>query len=88
MVMQGFWQGACVISEPCLQNPVFEPDVHYIEENARSIGELINWLLDTKEGRDKLEATRTAGYRQARTLGSMSVALNPVMRAFKNILRL
>jgi hypothetical protein len=86
LVMQGFWQGACVISEPCLQNPLFEPGIHYLEENARSIGELIDWLLATKDGRDKLETTRSAGHKQARTLGSMNVALTPVTHAFRNIL--
>ena len=86
MVLQGFWQGACVVSEPCLPSPIFDPGVHYLEENARSVGELIDWLLSTKEGREKLDATRIAGHEQARTLGSMEVALAPVFNAFKQLL--
>jgi tetratricopeptide (TPR) repeat protein len=88
LVMQGFWQGACVVSEPCLQNPLFEPGVHYLEEDARSLGALIDWLLGTKDGRDKLESTRRAGREQARSSGSMGVALTPVIHAFKDVLGL
>src|SRR4029077_19619078 len=35
MVLQGFWQGACVVSDPCLPHPIFEPGVHYLEESVR-----------------------------------------------------
>jgi hypothetical protein len=88
MVLQGFWQGACVVSDPGLPDPVFEPGVHYFEENLRNIGELVRWLLETDEGRDKLDRTRRAGYERARTLGSMRVALAPVLDAFAGLLRL
>jgi hypothetical protein len=88
MVLQGFWQGACVVSDPGLPNPMFEPGVHYFEENLRNIGELLRWLLDSEEGRDTLDRTRRAGYERARTLGSMPVALAPVFEAFAGLLRL
>jgi hypothetical protein len=65
MVLQGFWQGACVVSDPGLPNPLFEPNVHYFEENLRNIGELLRWLLESAEGRDKLDRTRRAGYERA-----------------------
>ena len=86
MVLQGFWQGACVVSDPGLLNPLFEPDVHYFEENLRRMGELVRWLLESEEGRDKLDRTRRAGYERARTLGSMPVALAPVLEAFAGLL--
>jgi hypothetical protein len=88
MVLQGFWQGACVVSDPGLPNPLFEPNAHYFEENLRNIGELLRWLLESAEGRDKLDRTRRAGYERARTLGSMRVALAPVLEAFAGLLRL
>jgi hypothetical protein len=87
IVLQGFWQGACVVSDPGLSNPLFEPNVHYFEENLRNIGELLRWLLESAEGRDELERTRRAGYERARTLGSMRVALAPVLEAFAGLLR-
>jgi hypothetical protein len=87
IVLQGFWQGACVVSDPGLLNPMFEPGVHYFEEDLRHLGELARWLLESEEGRDKLDRTRRAGYERARTLGSMSVALAPVLEAFAGLLR-
>jgi hypothetical protein len=84
--MQGFWQGACVLSDPGLPNPIFEPGVHYLEESVRHIGELARWLLSTTEGRETLETTRIAGYERATGLGSMRVALTPVLDAFKPLL--
>ena len=88
MVLQGFWQGACVVSEPNLPNPIFEAGEHYLEENVRHIGELIRWLLSTGEGRQKLNETRLRGYQQARGLGSMEVALAPVLNAFRQMVSL
>jgi hypothetical protein len=86
MVLQGFWQGACVVSDHCLPNPIFEAGTHYLEENARNIGELVRWLLETQEGRRKLDTTRVAAYERARRIGSMRVALAPVLKALKEIL--
>jgi hypothetical protein len=86
MVLQGIWQGACVLSDPGLPNPVFQAGVHYLEENVRHLGELARWLLSTEEGRETLEATRMAGYNQATGLGSMRVALPPVLEAFRRVL--
>ena len=85
MVLQGFWQGACVVSEPNLPNPIFEAGEHHLEESVRHIGELIRWLLSTAEGRQKLNETRIRGYQQARSLGSMEVALAPVLDAFRQL---
>jgi hypothetical protein len=86
IVLQGFWQGACVVSDPGLPNPIFEAGVHYLEEDIRHLGELIRWLLDTKDGRDTLQSTRMAAYERVLGLGSMRVALVPVLDAFKRLL--
>lgn len=88
MVMQGIWQGACVVSDPSMPNPVFQPGTHMLEENVRHLPELIRWLLATPEGRARLDATRRAATAQARTLGAMDVALTPVLRAFRRMLQL
>jgi hypothetical protein len=86
IVLQGFWQGACVVSDPNLPNPIYQPGVHFQEESVRHLGELIRWLLATPDGRATLDTTRRAGFAQARGLGSMQVALAPVLGAFKNLL--
>ena len=88
MVMGGFWQGACVVSDPGLFNPIFDRGVHYLEESMRHIGELLGWLLETREGREKLDQTRQAGYQRACSVGSMRVALAPVLEEFAALLRL
>jgi hypothetical protein len=86
MVMQGFWQGACVISEPGMPDPIYQSGVHFLEENIDHIGELIAWLLGTREGKEKLDRVRMAGYERACSLGSMRVALSPVLQSFKQLL--
>ena len=88
MVMGGFWQGACVVSDPGLFNPIFDAGTHYLEASLRHIGELLAWLLETEEGREKLDRTRRAGYHRASNVGSMQVALAPVLEAFAAQLRL
>ena len=88
IVMHGFWQGACVVSDPGLSSPIFGAGAHYLEENLRHIGELMRWLLDTEEGRGKLDRTRIAAYERARSVGSMHVALMPVLDAFAAELRI
>jgi hypothetical protein len=88
MALRGFWQGACVVTDPCLPNPVFAAGIHYLEESARHLPELVRWLLLTEDGRSKLDSTRRAGYQRAKTVGSMRVALAPVLDAFERLLRL
>lgn len=88
IVMQGFWQGACVVSDPGQSVPLFAPGVHYLEENLRHIGELVHWLLETEEGRHTLDRTRKAAYQRARSVASMHVALTPMLEAFATLLRL
>jgi hypothetical protein len=88
MVMGGFWQGACVVSDPGLSAPIFTPGVHYLEENLRHIAELVRWLLESEDGRDKLDRTRMTGYERASSVGSMHVALTPVLEAFAAALRI
>lgn len=85
MVLQGFWQGSCVVSDFGLPNPIFDPGTHYLEESARHLGELIHWLLDSADGRQKLEEIRHAGWQRAKELGSMKVALSPVLSALEEL---
>jgi hypothetical protein len=86
IVLLGFWQGACVVSDPNLPNPIYQAGVHFQEESLRHLGELIRWLLGTPDGRATLDTTRRAAFAQARSLGSSPVALTPVLRAFQSLL--
>lgn len=57
---QGFLGGAAVVATRCLKSPFFDPATHYFETNIRNIGNLISWLLDSKEGRLASERTSKA----------------------------
>jgi len=85
IVLQGIWQGACVVSDPGLPDPTFLAGTHYIAEDSRHIGELIRWLLETEDGRAMLETVRRAGFDRARQLGCMRVTLAPVLAAFEQV---
>lgn len=58
MVMQAMWQGTLVLSEPCLPHPVFKPGIHYLEEHASRIPDLIRWILETPRGHTMAEEVR------------------------------
>jgi hypothetical protein len=58
IVQRGMCAGSVVVSEPCLPHPDFKPGVHYLEERARHIPNLLEWLLRTEEGRLAAERVR------------------------------
>jgi hypothetical protein len=62
MVMQGMWNKALVVSDPCLPHPVFKPGIHYLEETPRRIPKLIDWLLHSPDGRLAAARIRNAAY--------------------------
>jgi hypothetical protein len=88
MVLRGFWQGACVVTDRGLASPIFDAGTHYLEESRRHLSELITWLLSTQDGRAKLETTARLGYERATTHGAMPLALSPVLDAFCQLLGL
>ncbi len=60
IVRLGIATGSVVVSEPCFPNPHFKPGVHYFEEAARQIPNLLAWLLRSPEGQQKAEEVRSA----------------------------
>ena len=79
MVMQGFWQGACVVSDPSFSDPVFVSGTHFLEESARHLPDLLHWLLDTPDGRVKMEEIAAAGHRQATSSAARAAMLAPML---------
>ena len=68
---------------------VLQRQIHHETRTAkRPFLGLMPWLLDTEEGRGKLDRTRIAAYERARSVGSMHVALMPVLDAFAAELRI
>ena len=52
--------GAVLVSEPGLRHPRLDPALHYFEAPPRRMPALIDWLLDTPEGRYAAERRRLA----------------------------
>jgi len=50
MVRLGMCSGSLVVSDPCLPHPDFVANEHYLQENARHIPDLLEWLLKTEDG--------------------------------------
>ena len=50
MVRLGMCSGSLVVSDPCLPHPDFVANEHYLQENARHIPDLLEWLLKTEAG--------------------------------------
>ena len=58
MVWLGMCAGSLVVSDPCLPHPDFVANEHYLQENARHIPELLEWLLRTEDGAREAERVR------------------------------
>ena len=63
IMIRGLWQKALVVSEPSPLPPGLKPGEHLMEAPLEEIPELLNWLLETPEGRSKAESVRLAGHR-------------------------
>ena len=85
IVMRGFWQGACVVSDPCLPDPVFSAGRYFLEENSRHLPELIRWLLGTAEGRAKMDEVAAAGYDRARSPAARTAMLVPMLSSLRDL---
>jgi hypothetical protein len=85
MVMQGFWQGACVISDPSLPDPVFTSDSHFLEENTRHLPDLLHWLLGTPEGQSRMAEVAAAGYERARSPAARAAMLVPMLNSLGDL---
>jgi hypothetical protein len=88
MVMQGFWQGACVVSDPGLPDPIFSSGTHFLEENIRHLPELLHWLLGTPDGRTKMDEIAAAGHRQAVRPATKAAMLAPMLDALRQAARI
>ena len=58
MVRLGMCSGSLVVSDPCLPHPDFIADEHYLQEDARRIPDLLEWLLRTEDGAREAERVR------------------------------
>ncbi len=59
-VLDAMANGAVAVSTPCFPHPFLTAGAHYLEETAGRIPGLVDWLLDTAEGRRTAERVREA----------------------------
>ena len=62
MVLQGIWQGALVVSEPCTAAPPFQPNVDYLSVSLEEMPQTLEYLLFSQEGQKDAEKIRAHGY--------------------------
>ena len=84
MVFYGFWQKTLVVTEPCYEVPEFQPGVHYLSCEHRDMPSLVEWLLNTTEGRDKADKIRLQAYD---TLSTQCVLRHHLRRLIDNVIR-
>lgn len=54
LVLRGMISGAVVVTEPVRSVPGFVSGIHYLECSLDEMPNLINWLLNTEEGKQKM----------------------------------
>ncbi|MGE0558043.1 MAG: hypothetical protein AB7O69_07200, partial [Burkholderiales bacterium] len=62
MVMQGMANGAAVVTDNCLSHPDFIAGTHYLQEELNKIPALLEWLLGSPEGQQRLRQVSLAGH--------------------------
>ena len=51
IVKQGLSSGSIVVSEECFPHPLYKAGVHFFEENRRHIPNLVEWLIQSEDGK-------------------------------------
>ena len=87
IMIRGLWQKALVVSEPSPLPPGLKPGEHLMEASLEEIPKLLDWLLETPEGRSKAESVRLAGHQflvENYDLGRQIKDLEPILNDTEN----
>ena len=86
LVHYGLMQRCCVVTERSTRVPGLIPGEHYFEAELQALPSLLDWLLNTPDGREAAEKVSLAGYltatqtfRLSRTLADLFVADGPAL---------
>ena len=63
IMIRGLWQQALVVSEPSPLPPGLKAGEHFMEAPLSEIPEMLDWILNSSDGRSKAESVRLAGHR-------------------------
>lgn len=61
-VYQGMANRSVVVSEPCFASPPFEPGVHYLAEEQHRLMQLVEWILNDRDGQEKATSVAEAAF--------------------------
>jgi hypothetical protein len=70
-----------VVSDPSFPDPIFNSGKHFLEESTRHLPDLLRWLLDSSEGREKMSEVATAGHSRAISSTARASVLVPMLEA-------
>ncbi|CAK7261988.1 Glycosyltransferase family 1 protein (plasmid) [Shinella sp. WSC3-e] len=70
LVYQGMANSCTVVSEPCFANPDFQPGIHYLAEESHRLIDLLEWVLNDADGKEKAAVIAQAAAAAARDLKS------------------
>jgi hypothetical protein len=83
MVLQGMWQKAMVLSEPCAALPPFQPGRDFVEAEIEDIPACIDYYLTDPVGRKEAEKIAMRGYKtlteEARLSESLQICLRGLL---------
>lgn len=79
----GLMQGNCVVTETSPRVPGLQPGVHYLEADKDRIPALVDWLLSSPEGQQKLAQVSKAGRETAINVYNLSQTLVSLFAAAK-----
>jgi hypothetical protein len=55
LFVSGICEGCVVVTEPCIDTGMLTAGIHFLEIEAGLMGEYVDWLLLTVEGKQKME---------------------------------
>lgn len=58
IIKHGLCSGAVVVSEECFPHPLYKPNVHFFVESMRHIPNMVEWLINSDDGKKKAIQTQ------------------------------
>ena len=81
IILQGIWQGALVLSEPCTAAWPFRPDIDYIAADLADLPGTLEYVTRSEEGRAFAERIRCQAYATLTECCRMGDRLQELLRA-------
>lgn len=86
IVLQGIWQGALVVSEPCTEAFPFRPNLDYVATDLFAMADTLEYLLFSEDGRALSEKIRCHAYTTLITRCLMGTRLEELLQVYAPVL--